>query len=158
MKVRMLIGENEEFDSRPEKPVPQAEIEFVSFPMTQNYNGDDPEHPDTVTLGTVEELHEWARQEYYRHEIVEITIPSGAFLDPEIAEEIRRSEIAAALERLSTVYDDPRTSILDTLEQARDLIERCWHDENVTVDEMDTVHTALGALISETRKVSIETP
>ena len=156
MKVRMLIGDLEEFDTKSEAPAPNVEIEFVAFPMTRTYNGDDPDHLGKIKIESEEELHEWARQEYYRHEIVDITVPSGAFLEPETREDIRRREIHEALVRISTAYDDPRTGILDTLERARDVIKRCWQDEDVDIDEMDVTHKALGDLISKTRQIPID--
>lgn len=145
MKVRMIIGEYEEYDDGP--PVSQAFLQTVAFPMEQPYLGDDADHPETVILKSEDDLAAWARRAFVSHDIWDMKVPKDAVVDPEDQDEVRRRELAEALVALSTAYDDPRGAVRDTLEHARSVVRAAWHEDDVTVDDYAVADQGLLKLI-----------
>lgn len=82
MKVRMLIAEHQEYDYT--TPVPQAYLVCVAFPMQVEYDGDDPEHPDTMELHDEHELRVWAEGRFASHEIWSMEVPEAALVTGEV--------------------------------------------------------------------------
>lgn len=50
----------------------------VAFPMKEEYAGDDPDPPPSVTLRDEAELDAWAERRFYKHRIYDMEIPEGA--------------------------------------------------------------------------------
>lgn len=79
MKIRILIGETENYDSK--MLCSNAYIEIVAFPMKDmTYYGDD-EDKDLITLHNEEELKEWAEIAFLDYEIWEPSLPEGAIIE-----------------------------------------------------------------------------
>lgn len=141
----MILGEYAEYDDGP--PVPQAFIQTVAFPMEQPYLGDDPDHPESLTLTDEAGLAAWASRAFVSHEIWDMEVPKDAVVDPEDQDDVRRREIAEALIALSTAYDDPRAQVREALERARSVVRAAWHEDDVTVDDYELADQGLLKLI-----------
>ena len=146
MKVRMIIGEYEEYDD--EGPVPQAFLQTVAFPMEMPYRGDDPEHSDTVTLQSEEELKEWAEAAFASYEIWDMEVPRAAVVDQdEQADVLLTQELAEAPVEPSTGHDEAMTQIKESLEEVRAVLVAAWNAEDVCVDDYALAEEKLPTLI-----------
>lgn len=154
MQIRILIGELEEHPANLDVPAPEAEITIISYPMTQDYQGDDPDHPQKIRIENDRDLKKWAENRYGKWEITTLKLPSGAIMPIESQAEIRQREIAEALIQLSTAYDDPKGHVRNVLEEARDVIHAAWKEEECPVDHFDVAHGHLTELIEASRSHS----
>lgn len=94
----MFIAEHQENDSA--APVPQAYLQCVAFPMEVAYDGDDPEHPDTMELHDESQLRDYATRRFVSHEIWDMEVPEGALVDDEATDrEGAPAAVGAALNR-----------------------------------------------------------
>ena len=131
-------------------PLCGAWIEYVAFPMTViNYEAENPEGPEEITLHDETELTAWADTTFEPegYEIWDTRIPCGAVLDPEGQDEIRRHELAEALISLATAYDDPRGQVRDALEEALDSISAVRRNKNVSPDECRAAEEGITSLL-----------
>ncbi len=77
----MIIGEWENYDYDDSRPVPQAYLNAVSFPMTETDYGDSPDEGDAeITITNEEELRAWAESAFASYEIWDMEVPEGAIV------------------------------------------------------------------------------
>ena len=153
MKVRLIGGIRHMEIS---DPLCGAWIEYVAFPMSvTNYEAENPEDPEEITLYDEDELRAWADATFEPegYQIWDTEIPGGAVLDPEGRDEIRRHELAEALVSLSTAYDDdPKGQVRGALEEARAVVRAVREDKSISPEDCAAAEEKLTALIQNMRE------